>query len=420
MSQSNAMTSRQRVLAAINHQEPDRVPVDLGSTPSSGISAVAYHNLTSHLGLTDGHTRVYDVVQQLAQPEETILDRFGVDVIDIGRAFNTGDETWYDLTLPTGQDVQFPSWCRPVEQSDGTWDYFDDDGDCIATMPLGANFFDQTCFPYVDGYPDDFSDLATIMPKIHWAGMAHSPWDHAGEADFWSQLRDKALYLRQNTDKALLVVVGCNLFEWGTFLRRLDNFLMDLVLEQENVAALLEALMAIHLQTLEKVCNAVGDVVDICRFGDDLGMDSGPFMAPYTYRKLFKPHHTQLCAYVKQNSQMTTFLHSCGSIYKLMPDLIEAGFEIFNPVQTNVTDMEPARLKREFGDAVTFWGGGADTRHILNHGTTDQVREDVLRSMEALAPDGGFVFNTIHNIMPDVSPENVLAMYAAVDEFNGR
>lgn len=420
MSQSNGMTSRERVLATINHQEPDRVPVDLGSTPSSGISAVAYHNLKRHLGLTVGHTRVYDVVQQLAQPEHEILDRFGVDVIDIGRAFNTSDDAWYDLTLPTGQEVQFPGWCRPVEQANGTWDYFDGDGDRIATMPLGANFFDQTCFPYVDGYPDDFSALATTMPKIHWAGMAHSPWDHAGDADFWLQLRNKALYLRQNTDKALMVVVGCNLFEWGTFLRRLDNFLMDLILEQAKVEALLDALLAIHLQTLENVCNAVGDVVDICRFGDDLGMDSGPFMAPPTYRKLFKPRHTQLCDYVKQNSQMTTFLHSCGSIYQLMPDLIEAGFEVFNPVQTNVADMKPARLKREFGDAVTFWGGGADTRHILNHGTTNQVREDVLHSMETLAPGGGFVFNTIHNIMPDVSPENVLAMYAAVDEFNGR
>ncbi len=161
-------------------------------------------------------------------------------------------------------------------------------------------------------------------------------------------------------------------------------------------------------------------MVDIIRFGDDLGTDTGPFMAPKTYRQLFKPRHTILCDYVKANSSAHTFLHSCGSIYRLLPDLIDAGFEIINPVQTNVKDMEPERLKREFGADVVFWGGGADTRHILNQGTPADVRADVLRSMAALAPGGGFVFNTIHNIMPDVPPENVIAMFDAVDEFNGR
>ena len=156
MPHHTTMTSRERVLAAIDHQEPDRVPVDLGATPSSGISAIAYYNLKRHLGITGGHTRVYDVVQQLAQPEDDILERFGVDIIDIGRAFNTSDDDWYDITLPTGQPVQFPAWFRPVEQPDGSWDVFDPDGDRIATMPLKASFFDQTCFPYVDGYPDDY------------------------------------------------------------------------------------------------------------------------------------------------------------------------------------------------------------------------------------------------------------------------
>jgi uroporphyrinogen decarboxylase len=176
--------------------------------------------------------------------------------------------------------------------------------------------------------------------------------------------------------------------------------------------------MEVHLQTLENICKAVGDVADIIRLGDDLGTDTGPFMAPKTYRKLFKPRHTILCDYVKKHSQMHTFLHSCGSIYKLLPDLIEAGFEIFNPVQTNVRDMEPARLKKEFGRDVTFWGGGADTRHILNRGTPDDVRSNVRQSLAIFAPGGGYVFNTIHNIMPDVPPENILAMYEAIEEFN--
>lgn len=420
MSTHQKMTSRERVLAAINHQQPDQVPVDLGATPSSGISAIAYHNLKAHLGLKTGYTRVYDVVQQLAQPEDDLISRFGVDVLDVGRMFNPKDEDWYDITLLTGQQVQFPAWFKPVDNGRGGWDVFATDGTRIATMPNKiATFFDQTCFPYIDGYPANYDKLADVLPKVHWAGLAHSPWDHAHEADFWQQLREKALYLRQNTDKALMVVAGCNLFEWGTFLRRIDNFLMDLLLQPDDVERMLDALVEIHLKTLENVCKAVGDVVDIIRFGDDLGTDSGPFMAPDTYRTLFKPRHTILCNYVKEHSQMHTFLHSCGSIYRLLPDLIDAGFEVINPVQITSRDMDPQRLKSEFGQHLTFWGGGADTRHTLNRGTPEQVKAHVLGLLEIFAPGGGYVFNTVHNIMPDVPPENIVAMYEAVAEFNG-
>lgn len=170
------MTSRQRVLASTNHQQPDKTPVDLGATPSSGISTIAYYNLKRHLGLTAGHTRVYDVVQQLAQPEDNLLARFGVDVLDVGRAFNPHDSDWYDIELLTGQTVQFPAWFKPVDNGRGGWDAFAPDGARIATMPNKiATFFDQTYFPYLDGYPDSYADLPQLMPKVHWAGLAHSP-----------------------------------------------------------------------------------------------------------------------------------------------------------------------------------------------------------------------------------------------------
>jgi len=418
MERANSMTPRERVLASIAHREPDRVPVDLGSTPSSGISAIAYHRLKRYLGITAGHTRVYDVVQQLAQPEDSILDRFGIDVLDIGRIFNTSDADWYDVVLSDGMTVQFPAWFRPVKRPDGGLDVFDAEGDRIATMPMGATFFDQTCFPYQDGYPASYQELPRAMRKVHWAALAHSPWDHAGEPDFWQQLRQRALALRQSSDRALMIVAGCNLFEWGTFLRRIDNFLMDLVSNPSEVERLLDALMEQHLATLEKVCQAVGDVADVIRFGDDLGMDTGPFMSPAIYRRLFKPRHKMLCDYVKRHTRMHTFLHSCGSIYRLLPDLIEAGFDIINPVQTNTRDMEPERLKREFGRDITFWGGGCDTRSVLNRATPEQVKAHVKRNLEVLAPEGGFVFTAVHNILPDVPPENVVAMFEAVEEFS--
>ncbi len=412
------MNSRERILSAIAHREPDRVPVDLGATPSSGISAIAYTRLKARLGIEGGHTDVYDVVQQLAQPEEAVLERCRIDVVDVARTFNTSDADWYPVTLFDGSAARYPRWFKPEPTADGGWRALAPDGTEIAMQLKDMNFYDQTCFPWIDDYPADIrGDLPAAMSKVHWAALAHSPWDHAGEPDFWQTLRANALALRASTDRAIMVVVGCNLFEWGTFLRRMDNFLMDLIAEPEQVERVLEDLVEVHLATLEKLCAAVGDVADVCRFGDDLGTDTGPFMAPATYRELFKKHHTRLCDYVHKHSSMHTFLHSCGSIHALLPDLIEAGFEVINPVQTACRDMEPERLKREFGRDVCFWGGGCDTRAVLNHGSPDEVKDDVRRRIEILAPGGGFVFNTIHNILPDVPPENIEAMFEAVAEF---
>ncbi|HPT32382.1 MAG TPA: uroporphyrinogen decarboxylase family protein [Prolixibacteraceae bacterium] len=412
------MNSRERILTAISHREPDRVPLDLGATPSSGISAIAYSNLMKHIGREELPVQIYDVVQQLAQPDMSVLNQFGVDVLDIGRTFNERPEDWNPVTMANGAGAFYPAWFKPVRMDDGSYQTYDDDGlRMLSRMPVGATFFDQTYFPYVDGFPDNYDTLDAEMGRIMWARHAHSPWDHAGDPGFWEKLRENTLKLRQSTDKALLVVCGCNLFEWGTFLRRMDNFLMDLLCDPYNVEKLLDQLMIRHLATLEKVCAAVGDIVDIIRFGDDLGMTTGPFMEAETYRELFKPRHKILCDYVKSHSKMHTFIHSCGSISLLMPDMIEAGIEIFNPVQTNAWRMDPVFLKREFGKECTFWGGGIETAGVLNSKSPEEIREKVLERMEIMSPGGGFVFNTVHNILPDVPPENVVAMFDAVKEF---
>lgn len=415
------MNSRERVLAAIAHKQPDQVPVDLGSTPSSGISAIAYSNLLKAIGRTDLPVQIYDVVQQLAQPDMSIIDRFGVDVLDIGRAFNTEEKDWHETILANGDKAFYPIHFNPVKQADGSYHCYDEDGKrLLALMPQGATFFDQSYFPYINGFPENYDTLDEEMGRVLWSRYVHSPWDHTQDPDFWKTLREKTLQLRASTDKALMIVCGCNLFEWGTFLRRMDNFLMDLLCEPDQVARMLDQLLERHLATLAKVCDSVGDIVDIIRFGDDLGMTSGPFMDVDTYRSLFKPRHKQLCDYVKTHSQMHTFIHSCGSISSLMPDLIEAGIEIFNPVQTNARQMEPEFLKKGFGQDCTFWGGGVETVGTLNNGTPEQVREQVLERLEIMSAGGGFVFNTVHNILPDVPPQNILAMFDAVKEFNGR
>ncbi len=415
------MTSRERIVAAIEHRESDRVPIDLGSNPSSGISAIAHDNLMKHLDWKDQPTLIYDVVQQLAQPGEKLIDLLGVDVIDIGRAFNASVNDWLPVEMANGRTGYYPSWFNPVKDEKGNWNAFHKDGTRIATMPEGATFFDETCFPFVDAYPDSRAGMNEVldeaMDKVLWQALVHSPWDHAAEPNFWDKLRKGALHLRETTDKALMVVFGGNLFEWGTFIRRMDNFLMDLYIDRENAAILIELLMERHMKTLEKVCASVGDIVDIIRFGDDLGMDSGPFMSIDIYRELFKNHRKKMSSYVHKNSSMHTFIHSCGSIYQYIPDLIDEGIEIINPVQTNCHDMDPLRLKKEFGRDIVFWGGAMDPREIFNHGGPKEVRAETFRRMEIFAPGGGFVVNNIHNIMPDVSPENILAFYEAANDF---
>ena len=412
------MSPRENVLNAIAHKEPAKVPFDIGSNPSSGISAIAYSNLLKHLNKEHLPVQVYDVVQQLAQPHDEIVDLLGIDILDIGRCFNYQDEYWRPYRLLNGDQAFYPKWFQPVKNENGDWVAHTNAGEAIAKMPKEATFFDQTLYPWVDGYPSDMKSLDEAMSKVLWAAFTHSPWDQADGPDFWNSLREKTLQLRKSTDKALMIIVGCNLFEWGTFIRRMDNFMMDLYIEPTNVEQLLDALLEKHMATLAKVCEYLGDIVEVIRFGDDLGGMGGPLIDPELYRQFFKPGHKQLCEFVKQNSNMHTFLHSCGSIYQLIPDLIEAGFEILNPVQTQGTDMEPEKLKTEFGKDVTFWGGGIETVGTLNNGTIKEVKAEVFKRLEIFSKNGGFIFNPIHNILPDVPPQNIMAMVDAVKEFN--
>lgn len=405
------MNSRDRIIAAINHRQTDKVPVDLGASTVTGISAIAYNNFKKHLGINKP-ARIFDVVQQLANVDMDIIDLFGVDALDINRiAAETGD--WYQVELADGSIGEFPAWYRPEKQPDGSWITKDPGGTVLSRMAAGATFFDQVFFPYEKGYPDDFNDLNETLKRISW--VVHS---HASNLNS-EELKNRVTALRESSGKAIVMSGGVKLIEMGFFLRRMDNFLTDLLTDREKAEKLLDSLMEIHLKGLEKKCSSLGDVADIIRFGDDLGMTSGPMIDPDSFRKMLKPRYKVLCDYVKKNSNMKIFLHSCGSIRQYLPDLIEAGFDIINPVQTNCYGMDLSELKKEFGSAITFWGGGVDTASILNKAAPEEVRRDVLKRCEILSRDGGFVFAPIHNILPDVPPVNVLSAYNAVREFNG-
>jgi uroporphyrinogen decarboxylase len=405
------MNSRERLLLSINHKQPDKVPVDLGSSTVTGISATAYNNLKKHLNINTP-TRVFDVVQQLANVDMEIIDRFGVDALDINR-ITTDTDDWYGVELADGSKAEYPNWFRPTQAPDGSWYTTDSDGLILSRMPVGAAFYDQMYYPYENGYPENFDHLKDAMKKISW--VVHS---HASNLNA-SELREKLVNLKKTSGKALVMSGGAKLLELGFFIRRMDNFLMDLMTDQDKLSEMLDILVDMHLAGLEKKCSSIGDIIDVIRFGDDLGMTSGAFMDMDTFRKLFKPRYKILCDYVKKHSNMKIFLHSCGSVKQYIPDLIEVGFDILNPVQTNCFDMDPVKLKKEFGKDITFWGGGVDTASILNRATTGEVRKDVLNRCEIFSKDGGFVFAPIHNILSEVPPENIVAAYNAVREFNG-
>jgi uroporphyrinogen decarboxylase len=404
------MNSRERILSAINHKQPDKVPVDLGSSTVTGISAIAYNNLKKHLKIT-APTRVFDVVQQLANVSMEIVDLFGVDALDINRV-STETDDWYEVELANGSKAEYPNWFRPIKAEDSSWYTKDSDGIILSKMPVGAAFYDQTFFPYENGYPESFENLKQSLKKISWVVHSHASNLNAEE------LKEKLTKLKISSNKALVMSGGAKLLELGFFIRRMDNFLMDLLTEQDKLSEMLDILVEMHLEGLQKKCGTLGDIVDVIRFGDDLGMTSGAFMDMDTFRKIFKPRYKILCDYVKKHSNMKIFLHSCGSIRQYIPDLIEVGFDILNPVQTNCHDMDPLTLKKEFGRDITFWGGGVDTASVINQGSPEDVRKDVLKRCEIFSKDGGFVFAPIHNILSEVPPQNIVAAYNAVKEFN--
>ncbi len=412
------MTSRERVRLALEHKEADRVPIDIGAMRSTGIAAIAYNHLTRALAIDEGPCRMYDFQQQLAYPGRAVRDRFRVDAIDAGQAFLESGADWREWPLNDGSRCLVPRYLDLEIDPEGNMFLKGDAGRVLGRKPKSSLYADQAFWPWrgLPGIPEPIAeeDLSRHMWAVPCPPF-HIDWvhDEARFADFVRRIRR----LHDTTDYAIMISIGHNLFEQGTFLRGIDNFLVDIYTDPRSVEHFVDVLVEGYMPKLERILDGVKDCVDIIQFGDDLGTSDGPWMAPEVLRRIFIPRYRKMWRYVHDHSGCKVFLHSCGSVYDLLPDLIEAGMDILNPVQTTAKNMEPQRLKREFGRDLTFWGGGCNTRDVLPLGTPQQVREDVRRRVEIFARDGGFVFNQIHNVLADVPPENVIAMYDAAFEF---
>ncbi len=401
------MTPRERVLMALNHREPDRVPIDLSGHRSSGIAAIAYAKLRKALGLPERPIRVYDPIQQLAIVDEDVLDRFGVDTIEMGRGFALADEDWVDWTLPDGTPCQMPRWAAP-ERVEGGWVLRSKTGRAIGRMPDGAIYFEQCHWPFLEN--DDLDHIPEAMDETIWCAVASPPGPLPPGPEGDQILAEGARRLRARTDRAIIGLFGGNLLEMGQFLYRNDRFLMLLAENPKRAHAFLDRVVELHLANLERFLRLVGDSIDIILFGDDLGSQRGPQISPAMYREFFQPRHAVMWRRAKELANVKVMLHCCGGVGPLFPLLIEAGLDAINPVQISCTGMESRTLKAQFGRDITFWGGGCDTHLVLARATPDEVRQHVREQIAIFAPGGGFVFQQVHNILADVPPENVIAM----------
>lgn len=385
MTRRETLTPRERVLKALNHETPDRVPIDLGGN-QTGIHRNAYRNLIVHLGIQD-EVRLMDAVQQLAQPCEALLTRLHVDTryIAAGAA-----SSWKGGIVETQRDGK--RWADLTDEFGVRW-----------SMPEDAPYYmDITLHPLAQ---------ATIKD------LPGYPWPKGDDPTRFAGLRDRALALRRDTPYAVVSGISGVVYETCWYLRGLEQWFCDLMTNTEFCAALLDQTLRFWLDWFRVFLDEVGDLVDVIMIGDDLAGQNGPLFSPALYRRLVKPRQKQLVQSIRSRTNAKIWYHTCGACTEFIPDIIDNGAHILNPVQISARGMNPAGLKRRFGDRIVFWGGGVDAQRILPRGTPDEVAADVRRNLEAFMPGGGYVFNNVHNIQGEVPPENVLALFDTAWEF---
>lgn len=386
-------------MRALAHQEPDRVPIDCGGMRSSGIAAIAYGRLKDYLALREGAVYVFDVRQQLAVIEPPVRERFGADVLSLDLD-QLGD--WQPYTLPDGRQALMPASYQFEAGQDGSL-YWLDRGKRIAKLPNGGYYFDLIDFPLAGA--TSLSDLE----EYNWGG-------HSDEQ--LAILRSQAVQLSEQTDKAIMGRFSGSVYERGQKLRGFERFMLDLAEGGPFVEAFLEKLTEAHLRDLERYLAAVGEHIHLIQMSDDLGTQRAPQISPAMYRRWIKPYHSRIYGFVRQRyPHVYVFLHCCGAIYPLLPDLIEAGVQVLNPVQTAAAGMDPARLKRAYGAQLTFWGGGAETQTTVPNGTPEEISAQVQERLRIFAPGGGFVFAPVHNLQADVPPRNIVAVFDAARRY---
>ena len=375
------MSPRERVRAALHHEEPDRVPIDLAQAAGDGIVAIAYRNLLKYLGLGDRPIRISSTFAQAAEVDEDVLRRFRVDFrgVDVG-----GPDGWKDIILPD--------------------DSFQDEWGVVRRRPPEGLYYDLVKSPLAD------VDTISGLDNYHWPDPLN-PGRFRG-------MREKAKRLREETDYAIVLNVNCTFFLRCAELRGWENFYADLAGNKEFAEVLMDRYLDWRLAVAERALEEAGEYADVVMCtSDDLAGSNDLLISPRTYRELIKPRQKRTFDFFKARTDAVRFYHNDGAIYPLIGDFIEIGAQALNPIQVSAVGMDDTKkLKAEFGDKLVFWGA-IDTHHVLPYGTPEDVRQEVRRRIQDLGPGGGYVVCPVHNIQSDVPPENIVAMYDAVEEF---
>jgi uroporphyrinogen decarboxylase len=384
------MTPRQRVRLALNHQEPDRIPIDLGGSICSSIHKKAYVELKEYLGMELEEIKMADYVQQLPYLDEALLERFGVDFRMV------------QLPAATAPDIDIL-----------------DEGNYYAFIDRWGS---KLHMPKHDGLYFDWVDFPIKEPTM--SALDSYQWPEPDPPAYNARLRQQAKDLYENTDYALVgsAIIGGGIFEQPARTMGLEDFFVALVKEPLFADRLMERITDIYVESCNRYLDQVGDYLEIFTYWDDVNGQDGWLVSPGLYRKMVKPKQRRLLEAIKRKTDAKVYYHGCGAVYELIPDLIELGFDILNPVQVSARGMDTQRLKQEYGDDIVFWGGGVDTQRVLPFGTPAEVADEVKRRIDDLAPGGGFVFAAVHNIQAFVPPENIVAAFdTALDygRYNG-
>jgi uroporphyrinogen decarboxylase len=380
-------SSRDRVRATLAHREPDRVPFDLGGSRQTGIHVQAYARLRDALGLQARETRVADITQQLADVERDVLDAMGADV---------------RYVAPRGAST----YHREL-RDEGEYRTFVDEWGVGRRIPLRAGL-------YYDSY------APPLRGEIGLEAVEAYRWPDAADPARYAGMEEEARRYVEEEGRAVQVGSICGGLTEGLFkLRGFEDGYMDLVGDPALARRIMERILEVKIAYWSRVLPLVAGHVDVVGEADDLGGQDRPLFAPATYRALVKPLHRELFAYLHAHTDARVFFHTCGAVRELIPDLIEAGVDILNPVQVSAAGMDTAGLKRDFGRDIVFWGGGVDTQRVLGAGTAEEVRSEVHRRVFDLAPGGAFIFAAVHNIQPNVPARNILAMREALREVQG-
>ncbi len=385
MPHTETMSPRERMNRALNHETPDRVPIDLGGF-QTGIHKGAYAALLEHLGIRDEIVTM-DAVQQLAKPCEAVLQRFHVDTRYICAH---GPDSFKGGIVQNRRDGRL--WHDLRDEFGVVWSMPDDN----------QMYMDVSYHPLANATAGD---------------IAAYPFPKGNDPTRFTGVREQALKLRNETDYAICTGIGGVVYEYCWYMRGLEQWFIDMLENPAFCEAVLDQTLQYWKDFYTGFLGQIGDLVDVVMIGDDLAGQRGPLFDPAFYRRVVKPRQKALVQHIKRLTKARIWYHTCGDCAVYISELIDNGVDIINPVQIGLQGMEPTDLKHRFGDRVCFWGGGIDAQHVLPFASPDEVREHVRRSMQAFKPGGGYVFNNVHNIQYGVPPQNVVALFDAAREF---